>query len=761
MSRRMGSRGNPHSDRAARQRLPGFIRRHQQCLVVLLICAAAVGGVWHRTWDYARDRQTADLDAGADHIAADVSDQLAEYTRLLRTARSLFIASDRVTRADWAIFTRSLDLQAQAPGLLALGFIARVEPADLAPFVEEARADGMPEFRVRPHPQADRNNDGEPSFIALYSEPLERNRAIIGIDLATNQRNRQVYLDSAEARDVRVLAGLQLVQGCAGSDGLVAALPVRHPGPDGPLLGWVTATIDLSVFLEAACNQTWDGYRVVAHLDPAGDWGATAALGDEPGADTPPGLSRDRTVNLFGRPMRLHVTPVAGGPTHPDMAEANSVLVIGSLSTALLTLITWSATRTRQRALSIARQMTESLRVSEQRQRELAERAEQASRAKSEFLANMSHEIRTPMTAILGYAAIVEGREVDDAGRTEAVRAIHRAGRHLLTIINDVLDLSKIESGHMRVVQEPCDPGSIVGEVATALRAQAASKGLELSVRLEGQVPDRVLTDPHRVRQILLNLVGNAVKFTERGGIEVVLSHRVGRLIIEVHDTGIGIDPEKLELVFRPFEQADNSATRRHEGTGLGLTISRRLAALLGGELTARSRVGRGSVFTLDIPALPGTGARALTEIAPPPPVEPPRAPERLMGARVLLAEDGPDNQKLIGFILRRAGLTVDVVSNGREAVERLSSDPGYDLVITDMQMPEMDGYAAVRALRQNGFDRPVIALTAHAMEGDRERCLAAGCDDYEPKPVDRASLLAKIDRLLRERPDAGRAEAA
>jgi signal transduction histidine kinase/ActR/RegA family two-component response regulator len=733
-----------------------WVRQHQHCVIVFLICAVTVGATWHRAWRSAQAEHERELDRTADIIRDEIREQFLKYERLLHIARALFDASDEVTRTDWELFARGLDLGLHTPGLHGFGFVAKVEPADLAAFVLGVRAGGMPEFRIRPHREADRDNTGHPSYIILYSEPSDRNTAALGVDVATYARNRQVYHDSARDRCVRMVAGISLVQSDQARQGLVAVLPVfTPPTPEGRVTGWVTAAVVLEEFFELTWVPDWDGNILTVSISD--DSERPLLYRSTPGAHgtdadlVAPAMERTREIDLFGQKMRVGVTPASRDLSRADMAEADVVLLVGSLATALLTLIAWSATRTRQRAITIARQMTESLRISEQRQRELAAKAELANQAKSEFLANMSHEIRTPMTAILGYADIVEARDADPGERAEAVRAIRRSGQHLLTIINDVLDLSKIESGRLQISEETSDVGVLVNDVLGGLRPQADRKGLRVSARLDTPVPELVITDTHRVRQVLINLVGNAIKFTETGGVDIVVTYRLGRLRLSVRDTGVGIAPEKLDLVFQPFEQADNSMTRRHEGTGLGLTISRRLAALLGGELTASSREGHGSVFILDIPAPPAEGSREITALPRPAaaPAENSEPALRITGARVLLAEDGPDNQKLISFILSKAGMEVDVVSNGRQAVDRIAAGHAYDLLITDMQMPEMDGYAAARLLRADGYDRPILALTAHAMEGDRERCLQAGCDDYETKPIDRTSLLRTIERLL------------
>ena len=373
------------------------------------------------------------------------------------------------------------------------------------------------------------------------------------------------------------------------------------------------------------------------------------------------------------------------------------------------------------------------------------EAAESASRAKSEFLANMSHEIRTPMTAVLGYADLLQEPQLDDSQRADHVRTIRRNAEHLLVVINDILDISKIEAGKLELEQAPCNVAGIIEDVRSLMSVKAAEKGLELSVQKEPGCDVWVLSDAIRVRQVILNLVSNAVKFTEKGSVRVVVSHDAqpdGEFFrVEVRDTGIGLSPIQVSKLFRAFTQADTSTTRRFGGTGLGLAISKRLAEMLGGDLQCRSEQGAGSVFAFTFPAR----ICAAPNSAKPSSDEPSTRP---LSARILLAEDGVDNQRLISYHLRRAGATVEVVGNGRLAVERAlaaaegTSETRFDLILMDMQMPELDGYGAASEIRRHGVDTPIIALTAHAMSGDRERCIAAGCDDYCTKPINREQFL-------------------
>jgi PAS domain S-box-containing protein len=382
--------------------------------------------------------------------------------------------------------------------------------------------------------------------------------------------------------------------------------------------------------------------------------------------------------------------------------------------------------------------------------------AEAANQAKSEFLANMSHEIRTPMTAILGYADLLSGEvELPDEQR-EQIDLIQRNGRHLIAIINDILDISKIESGHMEVESADCPLAELIDDVATLMSGRARHKSLAFEIEFETPIPDRVVTDPLRLRQILVNLAGNAVKFTEQGRVRLVASCRRrrhdARLRITLDDTGIGLGESELANLFEPFTQADASITRRFGGTGLGLAISKRLADMLGGDLTAESTPGEGSRFTLDIPvALPSDVEFLDAPIRRGPASPPPEVRHLTLRGHILLAEDGPDNQRLIGHILTRAGAEITVVENGRLALEAVldADTPGFDLILMDMQMPEMGGYEATRRLRDAGVSTPIVALTAHAMAGDREKCLEAGCDEYASKPIDRHRFIELCARML------------
>lgn len=390
---------------------------------------------------------------------------------------------------------------------------------------------------------------------------------------------------------------------------------------------------------------------------------------------------------------------------------------------------------------------------------ELARKAaEAADRAKTEFLANMSHEIRTPMTAILGFTDLLLDHPWSESERREYLTIIRENGQMLLQLINDILDLSKIEAEKMAVERLPCVPMKILDEVTALMRVRADEKGIRLGACYDAAVPPMIYTDPIRLRQILVNLVGNAVKFTKQGKVQIQVSYQSGtegspKLTFAVADTGIGISAEGLATIFEPFTQADGSLARLFGGTGLGLAISRRLAKLLGGTLEATSEPGKGSVFTLSIDPGP-LNAPLLTVPHLPTIPESVASPVTLRPGRILLVEDTMSGRRVIQTLLEKAGLTVDTSENGLEgcrAVFRAVADhQPYDAILMDMQMPEMDGYEATRQLRRQGWRGPIIALTAHAMEGDRAKCLASGCDDYVAKPVSRGALIEALGRFLR-----------
>jgi PAS domain S-box-containing protein len=394
------------------------------------------------------------------------------------------------------------------------------------------------------------------------------------------------------------------------------------------------------------------------------------------------------------------------------------------------------------------------LSFSDNSQRQAVEHAREAARAeaellarsKSEFLANMSHEIRTPLNGVLGMAQI---GYLDSLGREktqETFAHILESGNLLLVIINDILDLSKIEAGKLVVESIPVDPRHSVDAAVASLAQRAAEKGLTLLAEKAPDLPAAVVSDPTRIAQILLNLLSNAIKFTAHGEVHLAALRAEGQLVFRITDTGIGMTPGQVEALFTPFQQADSSTTRKYGGTGLGLTISRQLARLMGGEIHASSTAGSGSTFELRLPCIETMEAVKTTGV-----FTVAHAELRLKGLSILAAEDNEVNQIVLGDMLTREGVELEMVGNGRLAVEAVTRDPArFDLVLMDAQMPEMDGFEATRQIRILAPALPVVGQTAHVLAAEHEKCRAAGMVETITKPLDFGVLVGVILRHAR-----------
>jgi signal transduction histidine kinase len=387
----------------------------------------------------------------------------------------------------------------------------------------------------------------------------------------------------------------------------------------------------------------------------------------------------------------------------------------------------------------------------------LAHEAMSANRAKSEFLANMSHEIRTPMNSIVGFSEILSETDLPEEANSY-VKLICNSSQILMQLIKDILDFSKIEAGKLQIEIEECHIGDLLGEVESMMRPLAIEQGIQFEILQCDVIPDIIRTDLIRLRQCLINLINNAIKFTEEGHVyvSVTMQEKEGAFYVrfDVEDTGIGVPADKLDLVFESFTQADGAMTRKYGGTGLGLAITRKLCDLMNAEISVVSEEKKGSVFTILIPAGIDTIDSAngnwnkyemiddLNELFQG------EKGMHMYNGKILVAEDNPSNQKLITILLQKMGLEVSLADDGQSAVNQGTSE-SFDLILMDMQMPNMNGYEATRQLRSKGVSTPIIAVTANAMMGDEEKCLEAGCDGYLSKPIDRTKLTQIIGQYL------------
>lgn len=461
------------------------------------------------------------------------------------------------------------------------------------------------------------------------------------------------------------------------------------------------------------------------------------------------------TIRLLGRPLRLlqeSITAVQNGRLEPVQVSktGDEIEFLGESFNRMIEALALSQKQVREQQELLEKRIKDRTEQLEEAMRN----AQAANQAKSEFLANISHELRTPMNGVIGMLDIILDHKELHGELTEQIQTAQQCAYSLLALLNDILDLSKIEAGKMNLEQIPFDPRTIVDDCVKAHQPKAAQNGIQLTSQTSAKVPQQLVGDPLRVRQILSNLVSNAVKFTEHGSVSVrmdgeVLDRGEFMLKLTVVDSGTGIPADKLLYIFDKFTQADGSVTRKYGGTGLGLAITRRLVDLHHGEIHVESELGRGTTFVVTLQCeMAGEASEQLTPERLPVAL----APALTNPARILVVEDNPVNQKVVTAVLRKRGFSIDLANDGQEAIGKLKNAAiAYDLVLMDVQMPVLDGLEATRIIRKEAHwkDLPIIAMTAHAMNGDKERCLAAGMNGYISKPVHPAHLLSTVDEYL------------
>jgi len=713
----------------------------------MLLTGWALSGMLYASMDHDRIQyDEARLNSAIGASENRLVGRLTTYEDALRGAAGLVSSSPHVGRTEWHTYVDRLGLFHRYPGTEAMSFVVPVPDSQLAGFVASKRRGDVPDFTVHTaQPRAASDGPLSQHFLVVYAEPRAVAAHVIGLDVASDSPGRiasERARDSGSATLVRTI----FPRPDGGSaNGLVLLLPVYRPGLPittqeerrAGFIGWASVAFSTDAFFQSALLGSAELFTLQVYdqaMEPAK---LLFASGPAPPKVHP--FERVKKMELAGSAWLMGWRRT---PQFPLLSKTPSAWTAGctGLLSLLLAGLVMSLQSTGRRASELATERTKELALA-------LRHADAANRAKSQFLANMSHEIRTPMNGILGMTELALDTDLRPEQR-EYLGLVRQSADSLLTVINDILDFSKIEAGKLELDPAEFQLRELIEGTAKMLAIRAHQKGLELVCDIANSVPDSVIGDAPRIRQILVNLIGNAVKFTERGEIILAVesrpldwltSKRGVELRFSVKDTGIGIPPENQQKIFQAFAQADGSMTRRFGGTGLGLTISLRLAELMGGTISLESKPGQGSTFRLTIPAGKGTGRS----------VEIPLETTQLEGVPVLVVDDNATNRRILGETLTRWGMRPILAGSGADAIRILDAMTHCPLVLTDVHMPGMDGFELADYTKLHAGPVTVILLSSGSGLGDMERCRRTGVAACLTKPVSQRELQETILRAL------------
>jgi signal transduction histidine kinase/DNA-binding response OmpR family regulator/integral membrane sensor domain MASE1 len=725
------------ADASERQRLRATVQEHSAAQwATLLIGVGLTVMVWHLVAVDTERRARERFDAEADDIVQRITQRMNLYESGLRGAQALFKAEDAPTRTQWRDFTAGLDLAHNFPGVMGLGYAPYVQRDQRAALEARVRAEGFADFRVWSLDPGHAADLPPTSVVVLYLEPFNaRNRRAFGYDMQSEPIRQVALRNAARAAMPALTEKVALVQnaGDAGQAGFLMYFPVYRN--QARLADDATPEQRMAA-LRGFTYSPIRADELMHDLLRAGDRDVRLEIfdGDETDADArlyasagertesdrlhyPNPVVREMPLELLQHRWTLRFTSLPAFEQSIDRQKSHIVLLAGVVISLLFFGVVRALTARHVYATALARQMTAALRESESSLIVARDLAEAASRAKTEFVANMSHEIRTPLNAVLGMTQLLNNTPLSP-DQQKYLAMIRSSGNSLLNILNDVLDFSKIEAGRMELSPAPFQLSAVLETVATIMTVNAAEKDLELAIGVDPGVPQALLGDGHRLQQILVNLVGNAIKFTEKGSVAVLVelaqtpAAAFGKadavnLRFTITDSGIGIEADSLARLFAPFSQADASMTRRFGGTGLGLAISRRLAALMGGRIDVRSTPGAGSEFAFVVPLL-RVAATPLANVGPDAGGDP--------VANLLVVDDDPVSAAYLDQTIRAQGWRCDCAASGEQALAMLGDAGGrYGAVLVDWNMPGMDGLKTIEAIRAAGEGAPAMILMVSA----------------------------------------------